>query len=56
MPSKVFLNHASMCFLLSLLVNCWPNENEGQCEVTIEYELQLTGIELNDVTISVPVP
>ena len=37
-------------------VNCWPNENDGECEVTIEYELQLKDLELNDVTIYIPVP
>lgn len=42
--------------LIPLTINCWPNENDDQCEVTIEYELQLKDLELNDVTISIPVP
>ena len=37
-------------------VNCWPNENDGQCEVTIEYELNNEDLELNDVVIQIPVP
>lgn len=41
---------------IPLTINCWPNENDGQCEVTIEYELQSKDLELNDVTISIPVP
>jgi len=42
--------------LIPLTINCWPNENDGDCEVTIEYELQLKDLELNDVVISIPVP
>lgn len=42
--------------LIPLTINCWPNENDGECEVTIEYELQLKDLELNDVTIYIPVP
>jgi len=42
--------------LIPLTINCWPNENGDECEVTIEYELQLTDLELSDVTISIPVP
>uniref|UniRef100_T2MG56 Coatomer subunit delta n=1 Tax=Hydra vulgaris TaxID=6087 RepID=T2MG56_HYDVU len=41
---------------IPLTINCWPNQNDGACDVTIEYELQSKGLELNDVTISVPVP
>ena len=37
-------------------VNCWPSESGGNCEVNIEYELQVEDMELHDVTISVPVP
>ena len=39
-----------------LSVNCWPNENNGQCEVSVQYDLQLEELELNDVVISIPVP
>lgn len=42
--------------LIPLTINCWPNQNDDECEVTIEYELQLKDLELNDVTISIPVP
>lgn len=42
--------------LIPLTINCWPNDNDGQCEVTIEYELQLKDLEINDVSISIPVP
>lgn len=41
---------------IPLTINCWPNENDGDCEVTIEYELQSKNLELSDVTISIPVP
>jgi len=41
--------------LIPLTINCWPNENDGQCEVTIEYELQLKDLELKDVIITIPV-
>lgn len=37
-------------------VNCWPSENDGQCDVNIEYELLQENLELNDVVISIPVP
>lgn len=37
-------------------VNCWPSENDGQCDVNIEYELLQESLELNDVVISIPVP
>lgn len=43
-------------YMIPLTINCWPNENGDECEVTIEYELQLNDMELNDVTISIPVP
>ena len=42
-----------ICFIS---VNCWPNENGDDCEVTIEYELQAKDLELNDVVIYIPVP
>lgn len=42
---------------LPLLINCWPNDNgEGGCDVNIEYELQLTQLELQDVVITIPIP
>ena len=37
-------------------VNCWPSENDGQCDVNIEYELLQENLELNDIVISIPVP
>ncbi|XP_046853319.1 coatomer subunit delta-like [Xenia sp. Carnegie-2017] len=42
--------------LMPLTINCWPSENDGQCDVNIEYELQLEEMELKDVTISIPLP
>jgi len=42
--------------LIPLTINCWPNENEDSCEVTIEYELQQKDLELNNVIIYIPVP
>jgi len=42
--------------MMPLTINCWPNENDGQCEVTIEYELNNEDLELNDVLIQIPVP
>jgi len=40
-----------------LQINCWPDEDgSGNCDVNIEYELIMTSHELNDVTISIPVP
>jgi coatomer subunit delta len=39
------------------LVNCWPSENgEGGCDVNIEYELENTKLELQDVAITIPLP
>lgn len=38
-------------------VNCWPSENgQGGCDVNIEYELEHSHLELNDVTIHIPLP
>lgn len=38
-------------------VNCWPSENgDGGCDVNIEYELEHTDLELNNVQISIPLP
>ncbi|EDO33668.1 predicted protein [Nematostella vectensis] len=42
--------------LMPLSINCWPSENDGQCDVNIEYELLVDGLELNDVVITIPVP
>lgn len=42
--------------LLLCVVNCWPSENNGKCDVNIEYELLQDYLELSDVTISIPVP
>lgn len=42
--------------LMPLSINCWPSENDGQCDVNIEYELLQENLELNDVVISIPVP
>lgn len=40
-----------------LSINCWPSDNgAGGCDVNIEYELEHTEKELNDVTITIPVP
>jgi len=39
------------------LVNCWPSENgEGGCDINIEYELENTKLELQDVSITIPLP
>lgn len=38
-------------------INCWPSENgQGGCDVNIEYELEHTHLELNDVSINIPLP
>lgn len=42
--------------MFSLQVNCWPSETKNGCDVSIEYELQKTGLELDNVTIVVPLP
>ncbi|CAH1728098.1 unnamed protein product [Chironomus riparius] len=40
-----------------LTINCWPSENgEGGCDVNIEYELENTKLDLQDVTIAIPLP
>ena len=41
------------CFFV---VNCWPNEVGSKCDVNIEYSLENTDMELNDVVIIIPVP
>ncbi|XP_064115845.1 coatomer subunit delta-like [Macrobrachium nipponense] len=38
-----------------LSINCWPQENgAGGCDVNIEYNLENTEMELNEVTITIP--
>lgn len=38
-----------------LSINCWPSENgQGGCDVNIEYELEHTHLELNEVCITIP--
>lgn len=40
-----------------MTVNCWPSENgDGGCDVNIEYELEQTDLELNNVQIAIPLP
>ena len=42
---------------LPLSINCWPNDTPGgNCDVNIEFELERTDLELNNVVISIPVP
>jgi len=42
--------------LLPLQVNCWPSIAGSGCTVNLEYELVKPGMELTNVTISIPVP
>ena len=43
--------------LIPLSINCWPSDNgSGGCDVNIEFELENTELELNDVTIAIPLP
>lgn len=40
---------------IPLTINCWPQEDgSGNCDVNIEYTLEDTSLELNNVTIIVP--
>ncbi|KAI9589270.1 hypothetical protein GQX74_007439 [Glossina fuscipes] len=42
---------------IPLTINCWPSENgEGGCDVSIEYDLEAQHLELQDVTIVIPLP
>jgi len=41
---------------MPLSINCWPNETGSGCDVNIEYELEQDDMELNDVTICIPLP
>ncbi|GAA48463.1 coatomer subunit delta [Clonorchis sinensis] len=42
--------------VLPITINCWPNEIKGGFEVNIEYELQNTELELQNVAITIPLP
>jgi len=42
---------------IPLSINCWPSDNgSGGCDVNIEYELENTELEMQDVVISIPLP
>ncbi|XP_063441763.1 coatomer subunit delta-like [Mytilus trossulus] len=41
---------------MPLSINCWPNETGNGCDVNIEYQLEQPQLELNDVTINIPLP
>lgn len=42
---------------IPLSINCWPSENGfGGCDVNIEYNLEHIDLELNNVTVTVPLP
>jgi len=42
---------------IPLSINCWPSDNgSGGCDVNIEFELENTNLELNDVVISINIP
>ncbi|XP_054282555.1 coatomer subunit delta [Macrosteles quadrilineatus] len=50
-----FQSQDDSCIPLS--INCWPSENgQGGCDVNIEYELEHSHLELNDVSIHIPLP
>lgn len=43
--------------LIKLTVNIWPTQNNnGTCDVNVEYELENAKLSLHDVTISIPLP
>jgi len=43
--------------MVPLTVNCWPSvAADGTCEVSMEYELVRSGMELGDVTMTIPFP
>ncbi|KAK2191611.1 hypothetical protein NP493_50g04000 [Ridgeia piscesae] len=42
--------------LMPISINCWPNETNSGCDVNIEYELEQENMELNDVSICIPLP
>ncbi|KAH8420154.1 hypothetical protein KR009_006408, partial [Drosophila setifemur] len=42
---------------IPLTINCWPSDNDdGGCDVNIEYELEAQHLELQDVAIVIPLP
>lgn len=42
---------------IPLSINCWPSDNgSGGCDVNIEFELENTELELQDVVMSIPIP
>jgi len=42
---------------IPLSINCWPSDNgQGGCDVNIEYELEQSQLELQDVVITIPIP
>jgi len=42
---------------IPISINCWPSDNgQGGCDVNIEFELENLALELNDVTIAIPLP
>lgn len=67
-PSKPFPLHTDVGVLkwrfhstdessVPLSINCWPSENgQGGCDVNIEYELEHSHLELNEVCITIPLP
>ncbi|EJD32609.1 hypothetical protein AURDEDRAFT_178297, partial [Auricularia subglabra TFB-10046 SS5] len=43
--------------VVPLSINCWPTpNNDGTCDVNIEYELEASQLTLRDLTISIPLP
>lgn len=65
-PSKPFPMHTDVGVLkwrlqtqdesfIPLSINCWPSENgQGGCDVNIEFELEHENLELNDLSITIP--
>jgi len=42
---------------IPMSINCWPSDNgQGGCDINIEFELENLALELNDVTIAIPLP
>lgn len=41
---------------MCVIVTCWPTETPTGCDVSVEYELTNTDLELNDVAITIPLP
>lgn len=43
--------------MLCSTVNCWPSQNpEGGCDVNIEYELEHQQLQLQDLSLTIPLP